>query len=140
MVIRKGMAASDLLFGVVIFFGVIAGLSLFVTDISTNYGYTSPQLDKYNNLSGVQSLVSSMGFVVGNSTVSDSGTNYFFISAGSIWGAFKFFFQVPGYILAILANASADLGLPLFVVPLVAILTLLTIMMTAISSAMRKDV
>lgn len=137
---HKGtMVASQIIFGLVIFFLVFAGFNQFYSTTAAQYNYTNPDLEKYNELAEIEEDVDALGGVVGNSTVGES-SNFFFISAGSIWNAFKFFFSFPNYLLTIVSNAVADLGIPSFVVQGVAILSLLVVTMTAVSAAMRKEV
>jgi hypothetical protein len=137
---RKGFSASSLVIGLLVFFVIIAGFVDFFSGMSDTYSYTnSSALNKYNNLTGIVGSVEGMGSLTGNSTVTSSST-FFFIDPGAIWRVFKLFFSFGDFVNAIGGMASSDFHLPVWIITAINAFVLLTIVVTIISAAMRKDV
>ena len=137
---RWGMAPSSLVFGLIVFFMMISGFGMFFSELGGQYNYTSPAIDKYNNMTGVSTQVKSMGSAVSNSTIVQ--TDIFLAATIGAWNSIKLFFSFGDTISTLIGMVVQDpnFALPSWLEVGLNALVLSVITFGIISAIFRKEV
>lgn len=125
------MKISDLLIGMIIFTGIVAGMGIFYGDLASTYGKTDVKnLSFINVTSNVTSFYEDLQT---NTTNNFGAVGTFFTSIGIIIGAVTQLATFPGVMMGFVNDVTAtlvDIGIPIpgwFVNMIIGVITVLVV-------------
>ncbi len=103
----------------VLFSGVILGLTGFYTNLSASFGQSPEDLSFLNTSQEVFGNITKFQTVINETQNEFTVTDVFVVTSNAIFQIFKFMFFIPAVIMNILADISTTLMLPFWFVPMV---------------------